>query len=337
MWNTTTYEQKLAKKLGEQFGKERGEELYTQYTTARNTLVADNFFSEIKAKEPDLTDHSERHIWDVLNNVEKLLGEKIDSLTGIELYCLALVVLFHDVGNIEGREGHNLNIADVYNFVRKKEPRYNHERGVIIRAAEAHCGIAKDGTRDTLKELDIIGNLEGERIAFRDIAAILRFADELAEGNQRTSNFMVERHKYQLENEIFHTYGQTIEVFIDREGERIVLTYNIDIDTEKENVESFKKLLLFIYKRIIKLDEERRYAKHYCDILVPFKKTSIQFNFAKNGIPVNLDIGKIEIHDRFPIPGEEEPDLESFQRNFTELNIDILLSSLFKEEATKTN
>ncbi|WP_282087156.1 HD domain-containing protein [Aquimarina algiphila] len=336
MWNTTTYEEKLGEKLKEQFGKERGEELYTQYTTARNTLVADNFFSEIKAKEANLTDHSERHICDVLNNVEKLLGEQIEMFTGIELYCLALVVLFHDVGNIEGRDGHNLNIADTYNFVRKKEPRYNHERAVVIKAAQAHCGKAKDGGRDTLKDLDEVGNLEGEKIAFRDIAAILRFADELAEGNQRTSNFMIERHKYAEKSEIFHLYAQMTEVFIDRQGGRIVLTYNIDIDSAQHNAESLKKLLEFIYVRIIKLDEERRYAKYYCDILVPFKKTSIQFNFSKDGLPTNLDIGKIEIHDRFPVPGEMDPDLESFQNRFKELKIDDLLGSLFEKETIKT-
>lgn len=335
MWNTTTYEKKLREKLIEQFGEERGEELYTQYTTARNTLVADNFFSEIKAKEPDLTDHSERHICDVLNNVEKLLGEQIDEFTGIELYCLALVVLFHDVGNIEGREGHNLNIADIYNYVRKKEPRYNHERSVVIKAAQAHCGKAKDGGRDTLKDLEEVGNLEGEKISFRDIASILRFADELAEGNQRTSNFMIERHKYNEGSNIFHLYAQMTEVFIDRQGGRIVLTYNIDIDSAKHNAESLKDLLEFIYKRIIKLDEERRYAKYYCDILVPFKKTSVQFNFSKDGIPTNLDIGKIEIHDRYPVPGENTPDLENFQEQFKDLKIDALLGSLFEKEATK--
>jgi len=336
MWNTTKYEEKLQERLCLQFGKERGEELYTQYTTARNALVADNFFTEIKAKEPDLTDHSERHIRDVLNNVEKLLDDQIDKLTGIELYCLALIVLFHDVGNIEGRDGHNLNIADVYNFVRKKEPRYNHERAVVIKAAQAHCGKAKDGGRDTLNDLEEVGNLEGEKVSFRDIAAILRFADELAEGNQRTSNFMVERLKYDKESMIFHSYAQTTEVFIDRPGGRVVLTYNIDIDSKKDDAESLKNLLKFIYKRIIKLDEERRYAKHYCDILVPFKKTSIQFNFTKDGLPTNLDVGKIETHDRFPVPGEEDSDIDNFQQRFEELNIENLLSSLFETETILT-
>jgi hypothetical protein len=328
MWNTISFEKKLKEQLIHQLGPEKGDELFTQYTSARNTLVSDNFFGEIKATETNLTDHSERHISNVLFNAEKLLGDSITHLSGIELYYLAMVILFHDVGNIFGREEHNQQIADVYNFVRKKEPKYNHERALVIKAAQAHCGKAKDGSRDTLKGLEEVGNLGGEKISLRSIAAIIRLADELAEGNQRTSNFMVERHLYDQKNEIFHKYAQMTDVFIDRPGERIVVTYNIDIDSQKSSREDVKKILEFIYKRVIKLDEERRYTKYYCDLLVPFKKTSIQFNFSKDGIPLILDFDKIEVHDQFPVPGEEGDNLEGFQAKYKELEVKKILDSI---------
>jgi hypothetical protein len=332
MWNTIAFEKKLKEQLILQFGQEQGEEWFTQYIAARNTLIADNFFTEIKGKEPDLTDHSERHISNVLTNVDKLLGDDFNKLTGIELYCLSMVVLFHDVGNIEGREGHNLEIADVYNYVRKKEPRFNHERAVVIKAAQAHCGKAKDGSKDTLKDLEEVSNLGGEKIALRNIAAILRLADELAEGNQRTSNFMIERHKYNADSHVFHKYAQMTQVFIDRVGERISMTYNIDIDGQSTR-EGLKEVLEFIYNRVIKLDEERRYTKYYCDLLVPFKKTSIQLNFSKDGIPVNLDFAKIEIHDQFPVPGESATDLNTFLNKYGSLKIDKILDSLLVTES----
>lgn len=329
MWNTLSIEKKMEELLKEQFGPEKGSEFYNQYTGARNSLIADNFFQQIPSVEPSLSDHGERHIANVLQNTERLLGEDINKLSGIELYCLGLVVLFHDVGNIEGRQSHNKNIADVYNFVRKKEQRFNHERMVIIKAAEAHCGKSRDGSRDTLKDVDIISNLEGEKIRLRDIAAILRLADELAEGKQRTSQFMQERHKYDSSSTIYHTYASITQMFIDRANGRISVTYNIDLD-DKSTKENLKELLEFTYHRIIKMDEERRYTKYYCDLLVPFKKLSIQFNFTVDGLPINLDLGRIEIPDRFPIPGEgdDERGMEELIRENSSLDIEKIWSEI---------
>ncbi|MDN3620110.1 hypothetical protein QWY81_11655 [Polaribacter undariae] len=338
MWNTLSFENKMSKALERDFGEEKGKQYFTQYTGARDSLIADNFFPQINGAEPSLSDHGGRHIANVLNNVEKLLGQEIESQTGITLYTLGLVVLFHDVGNINGREKHNKNIADVYNFVRKKEARFNRERAVVIRAGEAHCGKSKDGSRDTLNDLDEIDNIDGEKINLRSIAAILRFADELAEGPQRTSQFMIEQHKYSKESEIFHKYASVTHMFIDREGGRVSVTYDIDFDTKSMKKEDLVELLEFSFKRVVKIDEERRYNKHYCDLLTPFKKTTIQYNFTVDGTPINIDLGKIEITDRFPIPGEHKGGVESLLSKNTQLEIDKIWDSInpeTKEKASK--
>jgi hypothetical protein len=306
MWNTLSFENIMSKALERDFGEEKGKQYFTQYTSARDSLIADNFFPQINGSEPNLSDHGARHIANVMTNVEKLLGSKIETQSGITLYCLGLVVLFHDVGNINGREEHNKNIADVFNHVRKKEARFNRERAVVIRAGEAHCGKSKDGSRDTLKDLEEIDNIDGEKIHLRSIAALLRLADELAEGPQRTSQFMIEQHKYDKGSEIFHKYASVTHMFIDREGGRLSITYDIDYDSASMQKKDLVELLEFSYKRVVKVDEERRYNKHYCDLLMPFKKTTIQYNFSVDGSPLNIDLGKIEITDRFPIPGEKE-------------------------------
>lgn len=320
MWNTLSYEEKMSESLIRDFGKEKGDVYYSQYTSARNSLLKDNFFSEIKSVEPNLTDHSERHIANVIDNIYKLLGEEINNVSGINLYCLGLIALFHDVGNIEGRDNHNEKIADVYNHVRKKEPRFNRERAMIIRAGRAHCGKAKDGTRDTLKELEECDHIDGEKVDLRNLAAILRFADELAEGPQRTSNFMTERHKYDEKSMIFHKYAEITNIFIDREGGRVSITYEIELDKDSITKEETIKLLDFTIKRVLKLDEERRYNKHYCNLLMPFKTTSVKYNFNLDGIPMDLDFEKIEITDRYPIPGEKKDGLKGFVSDYNEMD-----------------
>ncbi|WP_430410247.1 HD domain-containing protein [Kordia sp.] len=322
MWNTLPFETAMLINLEKDLGQEKGKTYYTRYTSARDTLITDNFFDNITGSEPNLTDHGAKHIANVLNNVHKLLGDDIDKLSGINLYCLGLIVLFHDVGNINGRIDHNKNISDVYNFVRKKVPKYNREKSIIVKAGEAHCGLSKDGTRDTLKDLDSSDHLDGEKVLLRDLAAILRFADELAEGPQRTSQFMMERHKYDENSQIYHQYASITHIFIDRELGRISLTYEIDLDLDEIDKIKFLELLEFTFKRIIKIDEERRYTKHYCNLLIPFKMTSVKYNFYINGSSANLEIDKLEITDRFPIPGEKEITFNDFMKNGNDISID---------------
>lgn len=311
------------------FGEAPGKKYFTQYSSARDVLIQDNFFSQITGAQPSLSDHGIPHIRNVLENVGKLLGDEIDQVSGMTLYCLGLVVLFHDVGNVFGREFHNKHIAEVYNHVRKKEAYYNQERSVVIAAAEAHCGRNREGGRDTLKFLDEVDNLFGEPIPLRNVAAILRFADELAEGPQRTSQFMREIGAIAEESTIHHDYASVTQMFIDRKGGRVSITYNIDID-ENTTKESLNELLKHIHIRIVKVDEERRYNKHYCDLLAPFKKTTVKFNFYIDGMPAEFDLDKIEITDRFPIPGETTGGVEQLLSKNNEISIDELWTRIDK-------
>lgn len=329
MWHTLEFEKCMLQKLIDKYGDEKGENIFTDYKFARNSLIDDNFFKQIQGAEQNLTDHSERHIANVMDNAYNLLGGAIEKLTALETYCLGLIILFHDVGNIEGRKNHNKKITEVYDSIRNKKPRYNREKSIVISAGRAHCGLSKNNSRDTLIDLEDTVGFNGEPIKLQNLAAILRFADELAEGPQRTSQFMIEKHKYDKDSEIFHNYASITHILIDRPGGRVSITYDIDIDTERMKEDDLKKLLDFTYKRIIKLDEERRYNKHYCEFLIPFKKTSVQFNFFVNGIPTNLDLGKIELTDRFPVPGEGDDDEKVNQ--FLNKNPDINIENIWKE------
>ncbi|MFB9862262.1 HD domain-containing protein [Rufibacter immobilis] len=314
MWNELSIEEKMKAALVQQFGKDKGNKYYVQYATARDYLV-DEIFPQIRGVEPSLSEHDATHIQNVLGNAEFLLGDDIEKLDGINLYCLCLVILFHDVGNIHGRKNHNKfnKIATVYDEVRKRDAKYNHERNVVIRAAQAHSGKSSSGSNDTLKDLPPTDHIYGHTIKLRDIASILRFADELAEGPQRTSEFMQAHHKYDPKSLPFHKYASITNIHIDRPNERITLTYHIYLDrktkkfttkTEKE----FKELLSFTYKRILKLDQERKYTKHYSDFLSPFKKTSVKLNIYINGELQELELNEINLTD-IVVPGEDCKDI----------------------------
>lgn len=316
MWNELKIEKLLEKKLKKEFGKTRGEEIYGDYTAARKLLVED-ILDEIQRIEPNLTKHGATHVYDVLKKISKLLGDDIDNLSADDLYCLCVSALFHDVGNLHGRDEHNKKISDIYAYVRKNDQKYRDEQYIVTRVCEAHCGCSEDGSKDTLKDVPTSYPLHENEVKPQMIATILRFADELAEGPQRTSAYMQARHLYAPDSRIHHEYASITKIFVDRGNGRIVITYDLEIKSKdgKLDTDAFpalEELLNYVYKRIVKLDQERKYAKHYCLLLSPFKETSVQLNFWLDKNMLNIGLGAMILSD-LVLPGDEEKDIP--QRN----------------------
>lgn len=331
MWTNrlieTITEQRLQQELGETPGKER----FALYLTARKHLV-EQILPAITQKLPDHTDHGEDHIRNVLDNSAKLLGLDDANLTvqnselsAMDLYCLTLSILFHDVGNVFGREEHQKNVAEIYNLVRPVIGIELAERRIVWQVTAAHCGNAANGSKDTLKELFSPCQLDSKPVRLLDIAAILRFADELAEGRQRTSLFMQKYHRYTPDNIIFHLYSNIVDILIDKGSSRIAISYDINIQTDgsrkfnRESEEKLRQLLEFTYKRIIKLDQERKYAKHYCKLLSPFRETAVAFNFTVDNYPLDFDFSRSVILNDLVIPGDIE---SAFEERCKDFNID---------------
>jgi len=268
------FEQHLEERLKADLDSASAQRLLSTYQTTRLKLI-ENIYSEIRGAEPSLSDHGESHIDNVLRNVGHLISDDHDVhlLNAVELYLLAMIVLFHDVGNLYGRENHHKKIVEIYDWARGTDAGLRRERTLIIKAAMAHTGYAVDGSADTLKELDKQDHLDGSLIRHRDLGAIVRFADELAEGPQRTSSFMLDQHRYDSASEIHHEYASITHIHIDRPNQRIRLTYELEIaPSAGESVAARDKrlraLLTYTYQRIVKLDQERRYTRYYCSLQI---------------------------------------------------------------------
>jgi len=304
----TKFERYIEKRLKAELHEE-GERYYARYVSARSKLNVD-ILREIKGVEPNLSDHSADHIDHVLNNAAELvsLHRKTHGLSAIELYCLGLFILFHDVGNLFGRTDHHNRVSEVFDHVRGTGSDVQREKTLVLAATAAHTGKAADGTRDTLKELAVDEHLENHRVRLQELAAILRFADELAEGPRRTSDFSRQHCLYSADSQIFHVYASVTNVFIDRGNARICLTYEIDIGTEvgesdADRDKRLSRLLDFVYMRAVKLDQERRYARFYSGILDRFKTTSIQVIFRCKRKPIPFDLHQLHLNDKI-IPGD---------------------------------
>lgn len=320
MWNTTRFEIHLKERLREEFHDEKGGQIYSTYEVTRGKLV-DDVYQQILRAEPNLSDHGPDHIANVLDNVLYLLSNSHEEhrLSAIELYLLAMGVLFHDVGNLHGRLDHHKKIGEIYDLARGTHARVRREKVLVMRLAGAHTGVASDGTRDTLKEVAEIDHLEGAMVHLRSIGAILRFADELAEGPQRTSEFLRRAGLYAEDSKIYHEYASVTNVGIDRRNQRILLTYEINIDDDtlaRDDCSTWlQNLLLFIYKRVVKLDQERRYTRFYSDVLLPFKATQITFNFHCKSTLLPIELQSLLLDDKV-IPGEQSKGLQEIDSRY---------------------
>jgi hypothetical protein len=324
-------EKKLKELLREhsEITESREEELFSYYITARKRLI-DEILDEIKAVEKDLTDHSSKHISNVLDNAYRLIGDDWSQLNCMELYLLCTIILFHDVGNIHGREGHydRRVISKIYGYVRGDDPKFDGEKSQVAETASTHSGQASDGSTDTIKEIrpyKVQLHNTGINISLRKIAALLRFADELAEGLQRTSNFMLLNHGYNQTNEKYHQFAKQTEVHIDKNGHRIALTYRIKLRTyngiiTKEEKDKTTEQLEYIYHRIVKLNQERRYNRYYCDLLTDFKRTSVRIEFEVDGLPHELGLQELTIND-LHLPGESHKSISEIDSAYEIQNI----------------
>ncbi len=297
--------------LEEEFGKSQGQEIFFGYVDSRKKVYP--LAEEIKAKEPNLSNHGPGHIDNVLENLDSLLGDA--EISAANLYILCLSMLFHDLGNLHGRERHNKKIDEIYASV-KGNNAYKPEQKAVYLIVGAHTGNAGDGSKDSLKDVPDHLPLFSKEIFPQKNAAILRFADELAEGPQRTSLYLQEQGIYAENSEIYHHYANIVSIEINRKLERISAHYHIPLifnDSIKiKTGEEFVEFRDFIFSRFNKLDQERKYCKHYCDWLNPFRKSIAILDFWDGPHLMDHDLPPIELTDLIVPEGCQNNILECY-------------------------
>ena len=211
MWSEQPLENLLRDRLGTLPEPDKTT-LLTDYLEARR-FVIEEIAGLIPAAEPNLTDHSENHLADVMKRARALIGEDVCYFDPLELYLLCISILFHDVGNLHGRGNHQNKIADIYNACRHQDHRFNTERTAVLSIAGAHTGFTRDGSKDTLREVYSF-SFRAETIRGQQVAAVLRLADELAEGPHRTSGYLLNSGGYAPASQIFHRYAPQLTIVL---------------------------------------------------------------------------------------------------------------------------
>jgi hypothetical protein len=295
-----------------------GADLFGDYTSARK-FVLEEIVEHIDRAEPNLTDHGPRHLADVMGRAHQLLSLGKDDLTPDELYVLCVSILFHDVGNLHGRAEHHKKIGGVYAQLRGQDSRFLSERNAVLAVAGAHTGTTKDGNKDTLRNLDR-RTFRGTSVRIREIAALLRLSDELAEGRHRTSAYLTNIGGYSIDSAIYHAYAEIVEYAVHAaDPGRIAMTFTLDIVRKNQALTvhgvELTALLNLCYKRIIKLDQERRFCKYYCPFLRELAETGAWFNFYFEGQPLELDLHPLVVSD-LVVPGDITKEVKTLDADY---------------------
>lgn len=245
------------------------EELWAGYEALKQYLCT-NIFPNIAKTEPSLTDHSEDHIQDVQRNIFKIIDQRKDQFNAIEMFFLTYASLIHDIGNIFGRDGHEQKAKDII----KDFPLINSSvKRISISIAKAH-----GGKGDPIKNLASDIPYNNLPVKSREIASIVRFADECAEGEQRCYSFGFEKGLISDSVSVtHHMYSKVTNVYIDTTA--IKLNYHIALDDFNSSKE-LEDFLTFMFSRINKTNKERIYCAQYSEIISKYSSIDVSIELA---------------------------------------------------------
>lgn len=191
--------------------------------------------------------------------------------TPYEVFFLLSSIVVHDVGNLYGRAGHEKKILPMLEKTTQNIIADSLERRTIARIAGVHGGKINN-SKDTISRLQYKAPVNGFDIREQALAAVLRFADELADDSTRANYSAMEAGILGNASEVYHVYSSKLHTVKLRKNEAVdnmwdvVLRFEIDEQTAKKQFQrKGDKVYLLdeIYDRTLKMENERRYCSRY--------------------------------------------------------------------------
>ena len=219
-----------------------------------------------------LTDHGTDHINVVIHRISRLLNVPDFQLSPYEVYLLLVATQLHDTGHIKsGREHHEKLSSQIIADLSKLIGEETVEKRMIWKIAEAHGGRKADGEKDKIDDLLGKDCLLSFPVRPQLLAALLRFADELADDFTRTSRYIISNKSVDKASEVFHYYASVLNsVEIDHIAHEVRINYSLDKDhiiTQygKPYKDKVKDVFLIdeIFERIFKMYLECLYCMRF--------------------------------------------------------------------------
>ncbi len=213
-----------------------------------------------------LNDHGAEHVRTVIERASQLVSAQDFDLTGYEVYLLLAAIQLHDIGNLLGRLAHEKKPAEIRGRLQDELGDNALEKKMIFDIAAAHGGDI-GGDKDTIRHLPTTARLLNFVVEPQKLAAILRFADELADDRRRASRFVISQGRIPDRSRLYHKYSETLQsVIVDTTGKEVHLDFEL---TSADACCRFVKngtdvyLLDEIFARTLKMHFERMYCMRF--------------------------------------------------------------------------
>lgn len=258
-----------------------GTRFFQDYSLMKDRLERD-YYPWIQANCPYFTDHGQNHVASVIEKAYSIIGEKrVGDLSALEIYLLLTAIIWHDVGMVLVRTDHQDAVRRVIEGVRGICFNDVQIQGIVEEIVKAHSGIT--GLDAATIEVDCTTPSQATcTISPRNLAAVVRFADEISETRRRINPEIIDQ--VPATNRLYWEYSNCISAARpDAERERVVITLSIDLDTAATEFPCSQfvdrsqdgniSLIEYIVLRLEKMNNERFYCATQSGGMVPLYRT----------------------------------------------------------------
>lgn len=248
-----------------------------------------------------LTDHGPDHIATVIQRASDLLDlDHKSELSGYEIFLLLCAIQIHDSGHIvAGRKHHEQNGKLLLPHLTADR----FEKIFINDIAKVHGGVLADGSKDTIDSIEPFSDYHGIDIRLQFLAALLRFADELADDETRAARYLLLSGGLPESSQIYHAYayalksvnvsGREVKLKFVVETENLTQTYGRGTGKKnRKNQPVVEQVYLIdeIYERTFKMFRECVYCMRFFPMTLQVKTISVEVKIYDGLNPVGEPI-----------------------------------------------
>lgn len=241
-----------------------------------------------------LNDHGPKHIETVIERASQLVNNgDLLTLNAREVFLLLNAIQVHDVGNFYGRYSHERKVLQAIKEGLAPVLFDSTEVNYINEIAQVHGGKVKfkDGseTKNTIQSIRVDTKSDGYDIRLQLLAAILRFADELADDRHRCDIKALKEGTIPKGSEVFHAYAFCLDtVKVDHTDKKVELHFKIPKEFVfkkfgkiSKGGNSVKRVYLIdeIFQRALKMHYERIYCSKFWRRNIDIDKIWVRMEF----------------------------------------------------------
>jgi hypothetical protein len=263
-----------------------GEDYASKYKTIKEFLnpIHDEIKTVVAKIDPTvyLNAHGRGHIKMVIEKMTMILSQEKIKLSLYETYLLLLATQFHDIGHIiNGRDNHAEDSGKIISKI-SHQLLDSVEKKKIFDIASAHSG--KNDPIGKMPDTDTISN---KNVRCRLLSAIVRLADELADGSERASNFLLELESCKgaipEESMIFHLFSHCLNsCVVHTDSHTVCMKFYLNkehVVNKLKKGESEQFLIDEIYGRTLKVFTECLYYNRFVPEYVRMNTIDVIINF----------------------------------------------------------